>query len=79
MGENQKKILEMLADKKISVDEAYRLLSLVEPERGAETASFGKAESGKPNPKYIRVVVQPDPDGGDVARPDKVTSGYRWL
>jgi hypothetical protein len=31
MTENQKKILEMVADKKITVDEAYRLLSLIQP------------------------------------------------
>ena len=72
MSENQKKILEMLADKKISVDEAYRLLSLVEPEKGNETASFRTTESNKPLPKYMRVVVQPDPNGGDEASPDKV-------
>ena len=37
MTENQKKILEMVADKKITVDEAYRLLSLIQ----------SSAESGK--------------------------------
>ena len=31
MTDNQKRILEMVADKKITVDEAYRLLSLVQP------------------------------------------------
>jgi len=72
MSENQKKILEMLADKKISVDEAYRLLSLVEPEKSTETASFRTVESGKPNPKYMRVVVQPDPEGGSEASPERV-------
>lgn len=54
MTENQKKILEMVADKKITVDEAYRLLSLIQP--AADSGSNGPKER-KPLPKYIRVVV----------------------
>ena len=34
MGNNQKRILDLLAEKKISVDEAQRLLALLEPEEG---------------------------------------------
>jgi len=57
MSENQKKILEMLADKKISVDEAYRLLSALEP--GASAREGGpKTETGaKTKPKYLRCSV----------------------
>jgi hypothetical protein len=47
MSESQKKILEMLANKKISVDEAYRLLSVLEPEGSAS--------------EYLRVTVVPGP------------------
>lgn len=72
MSENQRKILEMLADKKISVDEAQRLLSLVDPERGIETGTVGTKESGKRLPKYLRVVVQPDPESGNEAKAEKV-------
>jgi len=54
MTENQKKILEMVADKKITVDEAYRLLSLIQPTAGSN--SDGPKEK-KPSPKYMRVVV----------------------
>ena len=54
MTENQKRILEMVADKKITVDEAYRLLSLIQP-----AADSGSAEpkEHKPSPKYMRVIV----------------------
>ena len=54
MTENQKKILEMVADKKITVDEAYRLLSLIQP------SADGRADGAK-GPglavKYLRVIV----------------------
>ena len=54
MTENQKKILEMVADKKITVDEAYRLLSLIQP---SADAGGDRAKGPKPSPKYLRVVV----------------------
>ena len=54
MTENQKRILEMVADKKITVDEAYRLLSLIQPT--ADSGNQGPKEP-KPLPKYMRVVV----------------------
>ncbi|MGP8079943.1 MAG: hypothetical protein ACLPVI_05470 [Dehalococcoidales bacterium] len=54
MTENQKKILEMVADKKITVDEAYRLLSLIQP---ASDSGNGGPKERKPLPKYLRVVV----------------------
>jgi hypothetical protein len=71
MGESQKKILEMLAQNKISVDDAHRLLSAVGAEEGGNT---GNKNSGKGNigdlankvlsgRKYLRVTVTP-PEGG---------------
>jgi hypothetical protein len=58
MGENQKKILQLLAEGKISVDEASRLLSLVEADgRIGEPASASRA--GRSNPKYLYVKVEP--------------------
>ena len=54
MTENQKKILEMVADKKITVDEAYRLLSLIQPTAGS---NIDGPKEKKPSPKYMRVVV----------------------
>ena len=65
MGENQKRVLQMLAEGKISVDEASRLLSLVndspEPTRAA-----GKKNA---NPRYLYVKVEPKE--GYVPRADK--------
>ena len=54
MSEEKRKILEMLADKKISVDDAERLLAAVS-EGPAETAAAGRG------PKYLRVQVEPAP------------------
>jgi len=59
MSENQKKILEMLADKKISVDEAYRLLNALKAETGARAGSAGQGTTGRAKAKYLRVSVQP--------------------
>jgi len=58
MVENKKKVLELLPDKKISVDEAVKLLALVErPETGQQEAVEGVLMKKKP--KYLRVVVEP--------------------
>jgi hypothetical protein len=59
MSENQKKILEMLANKKISVDEAYRLLNALKTETGAPEGGGSAGMTGKPKPKYLRVCVVP--------------------
>jgi len=61
MSENQKKILEMLANKKISVDEAYRLLDALKTEAGAPESTAGAETTGKPKRKYLRVSVAPGP------------------
>jgi hypothetical protein len=59
MGENQKRILQMLAGGKISVEEASRLLSLVgeEPSTGDEGGAALK--EAKPTPKYLYIRVEP--------------------
>ena len=64
MSENQKRILEMLADKKISVDEAQRLLSVLEPETDSGIKVPGDTAGKKPVPKYLRVVVHPNAEAG---------------
>ena len=60
MSENQKKILEMLAQNKISVDDAHRLLgALVSQETVKE--SSGKTETeARGKAKYLRVTVMPN-------------------
>lgn len=62
MSEEKRKILEMLADKKITVDDAEKLLAAVS-DRAAEAAGDS---AGKAGPKFLRVLVEPapgDPDG----------------
>jgi hypothetical protein len=66
MDENSKKVLEMLAEGKITHDEAERLLDrLARMRPAAEGVAGGRDASvpaaGRPapkNPKYLRVVVQ---------------------
>lgn len=61
MSESQKTILEMLASKKISVDEAYRLLSALKNEGGAPGGTAERGTTAKPKAKYLRVKVVPGP------------------
>ena len=81
MSENKKKILEMLADKKISADDAYRLLTAVDGDQGGQR-NTGKDNAGrydtsrqetgvKTKPKYLRVTVTPM-EGVDPAHVDRV-------
>jgi len=66
MSDNQKRILDMLSQGKISADEAQKLLAAIGP-GGDETQSTPPTG----NAKYLRVVVQPNPDapeGEDVKR-----------
>jgi hypothetical protein len=60
MSDYQRRILNLLAEKKISVDEAQRLLSLTGPE--PDTGAGGPNESAQPKgkPRYFRVRVQPE-------------------
>ena len=72
MSENKKKILEMLAEKKISIDDAYRLLSVMDAGEG-QPSGAPKAESeAKTKPKYLRVSVMPDPDNEKAENVDRV-------
>ena len=61
MIENRRKVLDMLAEKKITVDEAERLLTAVD-----EPVADGRAGSLAPaggKPKFLHVRVEPDPNG----------------
>ena len=63
MTERQR-ILDMLAEGKISVEEAERLLPLVEqPPSSGPSASEGQ-DLNRPRPKYLHVIVEPNPDSG---------------
>jgi hypothetical protein len=62
MAENKKRILEMLAQNKISTDEAYRLLSALESE-GVQSEGIPKAgTAAKIKSKYLRVCIMPGPE-----------------
>ena len=82
MSENKKKILEMLADKKISADDAYRLLTAVDGDQGGQRNTgkdnaghydTGRKDTGtKTKPKYLRVTVTPGEGHTDPAHADHV-------
>lgn len=63
MNEHRRQILQMLAEGKISADEAERLISAVEQSPVSASIDNGSG-AGKPRPKYLRVVVDSEEDGG---------------
>jgi len=71
MTDNQKKILEMLAEKKISTDEAYRLLNVLGSEEGGQRETPGVQAGTITKPKYLRVTVTPK-EGADSEHADRV-------
>jgi len=62
MDENKKKILEMLADNKISTDEAYRLLSALETERSTSEGTKKSETTSRMKSKYLRVHIVSSPE-----------------
>jgi hypothetical protein len=64
MNEQRRQILQMLAEGKITADEAERLIDALE--RQQPESPPGAASRPKPRPKYLRVVVSwADDSGGD--------------
>ncbi len=64
MAENKKKVLEMVAENKITVDEAIKLLELLDkPDTSPAT---------KKAPKYLRVVINPGTGGRGEADVERV-------
>jgi len=57
MSDNQKRILDMLSQGKISADEAQKLLAVIGS--GGDEA---KSTTPPRDAKYLRVVIYPDPD-----------------
>jgi hypothetical protein len=72
MSENQKKILEMLAQGKISADDAYRLINAIEGEEGGREKTEKAEPDIKIKPKYLRVTVTPSEGHTDPAHADRV-------
>ena len=66
MSENQRRILELLKDRKITVDEAERLFALA-AEPGAKDTQALSADVKKLIPKYLRVTVEPGEPRPDYA------------
>jgi len=64
MSEHRRQILQMLSEGKISPDEAERLIAAVEGPVGTKSTdpAFGSAE--KSRPRYLRVVVDSEDEGG---------------
>lgn len=64
MNEHRRQILQMLSEGKISADEAERLIAAVEAPASSASSDSGSPGAGKPRPKYLRVVVDSEEDGG---------------
>jgi hypothetical protein len=86
MTASKKKILEMLAQGRISADDAYKLLNAVDEEQGAggdynpgagaganpkRESVTGEVIGNKLKPKYLRVTVTPK-EGADPEHADRV-------
>ena len=72
MTESRKKILEMLAEKKISVDDAYRLLNTIDSAESGQGSTSKTGTAGKVKPKYLRVTVLPDAEHEHSQNVDRV-------
>src|SRR5215469_2459599 len=59
MSQHRRQILDMLASGKINADEAERLISALE----RDPASANAENATKPQPKYLRVIVDADEEG----------------
>jgi hypothetical protein len=72
MTENKKKILEMLAQNKISTDDAYRLLSVIESGESGQERVWRADSAVKEKAKYLRVTVLPESENEHSGNVDRV-------
>ena len=63
MNENSRRVLEMLAEGKVTVDEAERLISLVDGEPAATASTQQMAHRVPEAARFLRVTI--DSDGGE--------------
>ena len=63
MNENSRRVLEMLAEGKVTVDEAERLISLVDGEPAATASTQQIAHRGPEAARFLRVTI--DSEGGE--------------
>jgi hypothetical protein len=66
MSENRRRVLDMLAEGKVSAEEAERLLSLLEPALSRDQDGQGARDGA---PKYLRVTVDDPPETVNVRVP----------
>lgn len=64
MNEHRRQILQMLSEGKINADEAERLISAMEQPASSSAPDSTSTAAGKARPKYLRVVVDSEDDGG---------------
>ena len=65
MNEHRRQILQMLSEGKINADEAERLIAALEqPTSSFSSADSGSSATSRSRPKYLRVVVDSEDDGG---------------
>jgi len=72
MTDNKKRILELLAQNKISADDAYRLLNAVDAGEGGRESPGRAGATVKEKAKYLRVTVLPTSDNEQSADVDRV-------
>lgn len=63
MNEHRRQILQMLAEGKITADEAERLISALERPRDLGSSQVDEGLAAKSRPKYLRVQVDSEEDG----------------
>ena len=67
MDEDRKKILDMLAKGKISVDDAEKLLNAVDTKStSTEFKESPHTDSQSSDPNFLHVIIEPKTEGGDV-------------
>ncbi len=72
MPDTQKKILEMLAQNKITAEEAHRLLNAINAGEEEPRATPMAESRSVSKPKYLRVTVLPNPESPEAANFDRV-------
>ena len=83
MSEDRRKILDMLAEGKISVDEAEKLLTAISSDEAGEKRNDEESVKGVKFPfKYLRVQVEPGSGSGErvnIRVPLKlIRAGLKW-
>jgi len=84
MSKERRKILDMFARGKISLDEAERLLGALQREGGQESSASGDDSTARQVPRYLRIMVEPGEDSKKAERVNirvplrLVRAGLKW-